>query len=236
MTTNSTFDPPPGEKPARVLRPKDAATLVLVRRDADGPRILMGQRSRGHVFMPDKWVFPGGRVDVADTRAPAAAELRPDVERLLGDGNVKRRARAFALAAVRETFEETGLIVGRPGTIRGRVPSAWKEFASHGAAPDLSLLSFIGRAVTPPHRPRRFDARFFYAEAESVLLDDRPHAGGDELLHVEWFTPDEAENLDLPMVTRFVIGEVRRRLAGETPEPPFLRWQRPSRKRPDPGD
>jgi 8-oxo-dGTP pyrophosphatase MutT (NUDIX family) len=229
------FDPTPTDKPARALRPKDAATLILVRRDGPAPRILMGQRSRGHVFMPDKWVFPGGRVDVADARAPAASELLPEVERRLGEGRVRRRARAFALAAVRETFEETGLIVGKPGTIRGSVPTAWKDFAAHGAAPDLSQFSFICRAVTPPRRPRRFDARFFYAEAEVVLLDDRSHASGDELLHVEWFTLEDAEKLDLPQVTRFVIGEVRRRLAGETPEPPFLRWQRPSARN-DPGD
>lgn len=224
--TDPRFDPPPRDKPGHVLRPKDAATLVLVRRDGAQPRILMGQRSRGHVFMPDKWVFPGGRVDPADGRAPAAAELMPDVERRLAEGGVRRRPRAFALAAVRETFEETGLVVGRAAAPCGKVPAPWANFAALGAAPDLSLFAFLGRAITPPHRPRRFDARFFYAEAEAVLLDDRPHASGDELLHVEWFTPDEAEGLDLPMVTRFVIGEVRRRLAGDVGEPPFLRWKK----------
>ena len=222
------FDPPPvaADKPARVLRPKDAATLILVRRDGPLPRILMGQRSKGHVFMPDKWVFPGGRVDPGDSRGPAAAELTPEVDARLREGNVRRAPRAFALTAVRETFEETGLVVGRAGALKGRVPASWMEYAAHGAAPDLSRFSFLGRAITPPHRPRRFDARFFLAEAEDVLLDDRPHASGDELLHVEWFELDAAEQLDLPMVTRFVIGEVRRRLAGETGEPPFLRWRR----------
>jgi len=224
--TNSSFDPPPKDNPAVRMRPKDAATLILVRRDGPRPRLLMGQRSRGHVFMPDKWVFPGGRVDPADVRAPAAAELPPDVEKQLSDGNVRRRARAFALTAVRETFEETGLVVGKAGALKGRVPSSWAEYAAQGAAPDLSRFAFLGRAITPPHRPRRFDARFFYAEAEDVLLDDRPHASGDELLHVEWFELDDAEKLDLPQVTRFVIGEVRRRLAGEIGEPPFLRWRR----------
>jgi 8-oxo-dGTP pyrophosphatase MutT (NUDIX family) len=222
------FDPPPApdQRPSRVLRPKDAATLILVRRDGPRPRILMGQRSRGHVFMPDKWVFPGGRVDPADVRAPSATELRPDVEAQLVEGRVRRPARAFALTAVRETFEETGLVVGKAGALQGRVPPSWREYATHGAAPDLSRFVFVGRAVTPPHRPRRFDARFFLAQAEDVLLDDRPHASGDELLHVEWFEFDDAEQLDLPMVTRFVIGEVRRRLAGEEMVPPFLRWRR----------
>ncbi len=228
--SNANFDPPPGEKHPRAVRPKDAATLILVRRDGPKPRVLMGQRSRGHVFMPDKWVFPGGRVDRTDTLAPAAAELLPEVEARLAEGNVRRRARAFALAAVRETFEETGLVVGKPGALRGSVPTAWAQYASHEAAPDLSRFAFIGRAITPPYRTRRFDARFFFAEAEDVLLDDRPRASGDELLHVEWFDFDQAAELDLPSVTRFVIGEVRRRLAGEDVEPQFLRWQRSAGK------
>lgn len=225
--TNTRFDPPPAQRPGPAVRPKDAATLILVRRDGPSPRILMGQRSRGHVFMPDKWVFPGGRVDPVDARAPAATELLDDVQRRLADGNVRRRVRAFALAAVRETFEETGLVVGKAGALSGRVPAgAWSQYAEHGAAADLSRFAFVARAITPPHRPRRFDARFFLAHAEEVLLDDRPHASGEELLHVEWFELDEAEKLDLPSVTRFVIGQVRQRLAGEEVEPPFLRWQR----------
>jgi 8-oxo-dGTP pyrophosphatase MutT (NUDIX family) len=208
------------------MRPRDAATLILVRNDGASPRILMGQRSRGHVFMPDKWVFPGGRVDRADLRAPSASELRPEIVEQLSAGRVRRHPRALALAAVRETFEETGLVVGRAGALARRVPPAWSEYASHGAAPELSLFEFVGRAITPPNRPRRFDARFFMADAEKVLLDDRAHASGEELLHVEWFELEQAEQLDLPMVTRFVIGEVRRRLAGESVVAPFLRWQR----------
>lgn len=224
--SNEHFEKPPTVNHSPAVRPKDAATLVLVRHDGARPRVLMGQRSRGHVFMPDKWVFPGGRVERTDALAPAAAELLPDVEARLSDGTVRRRARAFALAAVRETFEETGLVVGKPGTLRGSVPAAWKHYAAHDAAADLSRFEFICRAITPPYRPRRFDARFFYAAAEDVLLDDRPRLTGDELLHVEWFDFDEAARLDLPHITRFVIGEVGRRLAGEQVEPQFLRWRR----------
>lgn len=198
------FDPPGGEKP-KAIKPRDAATLILVR---GGREVMMGQRARGHVFMPDKWVFPGGRVDPGDARAPAAAELAPETEALLRMGGaVRRPPRAFALAAVRETQEEAGLVVGGP------------------AGPDLSQLSFVCRAVTPPYRPRRFDARFFLADAERVLADDTP-AGGDELLHTKWFSLDEAEALDLPSITRFVLKELRARLAGEAVAPPFLRWSR----------
>ena len=194
-----------GEDKPKAARPRDAATLLLVRGRRE---VMMGQRAEGHVFMPNKWVFPGGRVDPGDARAAAAAELTPETEALLRlGGAVRRPPRAFAMAAVRETKEEAGLTLGGP----------------HGA--DLSRLSFIARAITPPYRPRRFDARFFLADAEEVLLDDTP-AGGDELLHTKWFSLDEAEKLDLPSITRFVLKELRMRLEGERVAPPFLRWNR----------
>jgi len=226
--SNANFDPPPppGEGHDRAPRPKDAATLVLVRRDGPSPRVLMGQRARGHVFMPNKWVFPGGRVERADALAPAASELSEDVSRRLADGNVRRKPRAFALAAVRETFEETGLIVGRVGGSPSPAPQGWAEYCEHNAAAELDRFDYICRAITPPHRARRFDARFFFAFAEDVLLDDRAHRSSGEILHIEWFTLEEAAALDLPTVTRIVIGEVVKRLAGEAVEPQFLRWQR----------
>ncbi|HCK84091.1 MAG TPA: hypothetical protein DHW63_06125 [Hyphomonadaceae bacterium] len=198
------FDPPDGLKP-KADKPRDAATLILVR---GGREVMMGQRAKGHVFMPDKWVFPGGRVDPGDSKLPAAAELTPQTEALLKlGGAVRRPPRAFALAAVRETREEAGLMLGG---LEG---------------PDLSKLAFVCRAITPPYRPRRFDARFFLADSEAVLADDRPEAG-EELLHTRWFPLEEAEALDLPSITRFVLKEVRARLSGEPLDPPFLRWRR----------
>ncbi|MCX7357287.1 MAG: NUDIX hydrolase [Alphaproteobacteria bacterium] len=198
------FDKPDADKP-KATRPRDAATLILVR---GGREVMMGQRSKGHVFMPDKWVFPGGRVDPGDARAKAATELTAETEALLKKGTISRRpVRAFALAATRETLEETGLSVGG------------------SSGPELDKLSFVARAITPPYRPRRFDARFFMADAEAVLADDKP-AEGEELLHVRWFSLADANALDLPSITRFVLKEVEARLAGEAVQPPFLRWSR----------
>ncbi len=198
------FEKPDADKP-KATRPRDAATLILVR---GGREVMMGQRSKGHVFMPDKWVFPGGRVDPGDARAKAATELTAETEALLKKGTLSRRpVRAFALAATRETLEETGLSVGGP------------------TGPELDKLSFVARAITPPYRPRRFDARFFMADAEAVLADDKP-AEGEELLHVRWFSLADANALDLPSITRFVLKEVEARLAGEAVQPPFLRWSR----------
>lgn len=198
------FDPPDGQKP-KAVRPRDAATLILVR---GGREVMMGQRSKNHVFMPDKWVFPGGRVDPGDARAKAASELTPQTEALLRQGGaVRRPPRAFALAAIRETLEEAGVAVGG------------------ATGPELDKLSFVARAITPPYRPRRFDARFFMADAAQVLAHDEPIVG-EELLHTRWFSLDEAMALDLPSITRFVLKEVRARLAGEAVDPPFMRFSR----------
>ncbi len=209
-------------------RPRDAATLILIRSRRDGYEVLMGQRAKGHVFMPDKWVFPGGRVDRGDARAPALSELSQATEDKLRKHARLSHPRALALASVRETFEETGLIVGERGVSKGRPPAGWETYCDHGAAPRLDRLIFVCRAITPPARPRRFDARFFLAFAEEALLDDRPIAGGPELLDTRWFSFADAAGLDLPSVTRFVIGEISARLtAGDLgTAPPFLRWTR----------
>jgi 8-oxo-dGTP pyrophosphatase MutT (NUDIX family) len=224
---DSPFDPADPTRPKRAPTPKDAATLILVRAARSGFEALMGQRAKGHVFMPDKWVFPGGRVERADAVAPAAAELGVEDAEKLAVGVVRRPPRAFALAAIRETLEEAGLLVGRSGWPGVKPPPGWSDFAAHDVAPDLSQLRFVARAITPPYRPRRFDARFFLARAEDVLLNERPIEADEELLHTRWHSFEEAYRLDLPNVTRFVLGEVEARLAGrDEGGPPFLRWTR----------
>ena len=208
-------------------RPRDAATLILVRRDQSRPRVLMGKRAGTNTFMPDKYVFPGGRVDPQDGKAIAWEELRPEVEAKLRLHS-RRNPRAFALTAIRETFEETGLIVGRSAEMPASSPAGWEDFHRLDVVPDLSPLTFIGRAITPPYRPKRFDARFFMAEAELALIDERPPVDGAELSDLQWVTLDDALKLDLPSVTRFMLGEIGERLAKPQLEhrPPFLRWNR----------
>jgi 8-oxo-dGTP pyrophosphatase MutT (NUDIX family) len=211
------------------LRPKDAATLVLVRRERDGPRVLMGQRHGNMAFMANKYVFPGGRVDPGDQRIGLGGDLRPHVaERLTKSANASR-ARAFALAAIRETFEEAGILIGERADKlpRTRAP-AWRKFFEHGVMPRLDALEFIARAITPPNRTRRFDARFFMADAEAIAhtLDVREN---DELLTPCWLTLAEARALDLHSNTRVVLDEVEARLhdGPDAGRPvPFFRFQR----------
>lgn len=197
-------------------RPKDAATLILTRRTSARAEVLMGRRAPGHVFMASKWVFPGGRVERADFTAASASELLSADAARLAREVPPRRAHALALAAVRETFEETGLLLARPAP-PASVAGSWREFRAQGALPDLAALSYIARAVTPPGRTRRFDARFFLADA-AALLHPGPTAGCGELDEIAWIPLDETAALDLPAITRFVLGEVRARLEPAIPD------------------
>jgi 8-oxo-dGTP pyrophosphatase MutT (NUDIX family) len=214
-------------RPGVRQRPKDAATLILARRGVH-PEVLMGRRAPGHVFMASKWVFPGGRIDRSDFAAAAASEPGGPTRARLEAEVDPRRARALLLTAVRETFEETGLIVGRaapPASVAG----PWREFRQAGALPDLAALTYIARAITPPGRTRRFDARFFLADADA-LLSPEPTAGSGELDEIAWLPLADARALDLPAITRFVLGEVSERLSNPDRPLPFVRWHRGAHK------
>ena len=229
MTVNAfeDADDNPADWPARThraVRPRDAATLIIVRRDEAEPKVMMGRRHGGHSFMPDKWVFPGGRIDRADFAAPHGTDLRPDVAARLAKTAPLARARALAMAAVRETFEEVGLLLATPAPPRiGAGP--WREFLALGAAPDLAALDFVARAVTPPSSPKRFDARFFMADAARLIsLERQPDCG--ELDEIAWFGLDDALALNLPTVTRFVLRELPTRLVEPGLPAPSLRFMR----------
>lgn len=204
--------------------PKDAATLILTRVRKGEAEVLMGRRAPGHVFMAAKWVFPGGRIERSDFSAASANDLpSPDTARLMREVPA-RRARALALAAVRETFEETGLLLAEPAPVAS-VAGSWREFRAVGALPDLAALSYVARAITPPGRTRRFDARFFMADARA-LLHPEPTAGSGELDEIAWLPLADTRSLDLPAITRFVLGEVGERLSHPDRPLPYVRMVR----------
>lgn len=204
------------------LRPRDAATLILVRQRGKVPEVLLGCRDAKHAFMPNRYVFPGGRVDPADARVPVATPLDRFVDERLRKAATAQRARALAVAAVRETFEETGLMLAKP--FKGGAPEEdfgehWRGFLDKGMGPALDCLDLIARAVTPPGRPRRFNARFFMARAEDATGDIR-HSS--ELGDIRWVKLDEARELPLPTITGLILGEIGRLVQ----EPPDRRRQR----------
>lgn len=214
----------------RAVRPRDSATLILVRRDNAKPQILMGKRSADHAFMPNKYVFPGGKVDLSDARIKPHHDLHPEVLARLMIGCSRSRARALAMAAVRETYEETGFIIGESQSLVIKTRSrAWGEFLKHGINPRLDTLHFIARAITPPYRSRRFDARFFMTDVDSLsLASHRPTMASGELLQIHWVTLSEARKLELPRITRLVLDEVEKRILVDHKHycaGPFVRFQ-----------
>lgn len=189
------------------LRPKDAATLVIVR---GGEEVLMGVRNAQHAFMPNKYVFPGGRVDRADGQVTSPVDLKSDVAEKLTRGCTPHRARAIGMAVVRETFEETGLILGTDVGAPQKTRSAnWRPFYETGLVPALDKIDYVARAITPPGRPRRFDARFFMVDAEHLVGD---LDGNGELLNLTWVPLTDALELDLPNITQLMIRFIRQRV------------------------
>ena len=194
---------------------RDAATIVLVRDASDAPSVLMGQRGAGAAFMPMKFVFPGGAVDPADAAVPLARPLPGDCQLRLAAMSAGPAPEALAAAAIRELWEETGLVLGAPGAWPGAAPDDWAGFAATGHVPSATGLSFVFRAITPPGRPRRFDARFFLADAAHVMGDpDDFSQASDELSHLQWVPMSEARRFDLPFITEVVLAEVAARLKG----------------------
>jgi len=201
-----------------VVRPKDAATLILVDRSGSIPKVLVGRRHDKVVFMPGKFVFPGGRVDKADNRVPVAATIPKELEQNLLKGSPKiaaSRAKSLAIAAIREACEETGLCLGRKtDDVTPKLEGAWKPFAEAGLLPDPSGLFLIARAITPPGRVRRFDTRFFTADATAIThsVEGVVHTDA-ELVELVWVELGSQPLADLHPMTRNVLGELEKRLA-----------------------
>jgi 8-oxo-dGTP pyrophosphatase MutT (NUDIX family) len=194
---------------------RDAATVILVRdRDAPDPRVLVGQRGKNAVFMPSKFVFPGGAVDPADSRAALAGLPGQETMARLSRGCTPGLATALLAAAVRELWEEAGLVFGqrdaRASALRAEYPEDWHGLLDTGALPSAEGLDFVFRAITPPGRPRRFDARFFLADAARLLGDpDDFSRASDELSHLHWARLSEVRRLDMPFITEVVLAEVQ---------------------------
>ncbi len=166
----------------RAVKPRDAASLVIVRQGPAGPEVLMGMRGARHRFMPNRLVFPGGRVDPADRRGKFATPLRPDTRAHLEKSATPAKAQAIAIAVARELEEETGLTLGTP--------------------PRLDALGYLMRAVTPPTMPMRFNARFLVVDADHV---EGTLAGSGELEDLRYRAVAEALTLDLADVTQMVL-------------------------------
>lgn len=198
---------------------RNAASVILLRDPTTTPRVLMGQRGKNAAFMPNKYVFPGGAVDPADGEVTLASLPGEDTINRLAQRSPAGLERAIIASAIREVWEETGLILGTLCPPTSDVPADWAGFFESGHAPSAAGFQFIFRAITPPRRPRRFDARFFLVNADQAVgdLDDFSTAE-DELSHLHWVELDEARKLNLPFITEVVLAEVA--ALAKTGQPP----------------
>lgn len=197
--------------------PRDAATLMLIDRSGAEPKVLLGRRHENHKFMPGKFVFPGGRIEDLDAKMVSATELNPHTELKLAQRPRDEKAppsRAFALAAIREMFEETGLLLGVKRNTPPAPPNGeWEGFARASVFPDLARIHFVARAVTPPRRPKRFDTRFFTADATAIAdRIDGVVGPNSELVELVWIPIVEATRLDMPTITGVVLEELGARV------------------------
>ena len=196
---------------ANPVRPRDAASLILLRQGASGVEALMGRRLRRAAFLPDHYVFPGGRIDAGDVRAKPASPLDSSVTLHMKVAGQPSRARALAMAAVRETFEETGLLLGEAGDVGPVKNPVWRQIRERGLAPALARLHYVGRAITPTQSPIRFHARFFMVDARHF---SGQLGGSGELADLHWTLLDAALRLPLADVTEYLLGEeIPRQLA-----------------------
>jgi 8-oxo-dGTP pyrophosphatase MutT (NUDIX family) len=205
---------------------RNAATVIALRDRYRDPHVLMGQRGANAAFMPNKFVFPGGAVDPDDARIPLVRPLPEICAKRLTEECAQDLSHPLATAAIRELWEETGLLLGQPGTWTGPVPDDWKTFAARGFLPSAQALQFVFRAITPPGRPRRFDARFFLVDADELASDpDDFSAACEELSHLQWVPLAKARAFDLPFITEVVLAEIATRAAevGPPVSVPFFR-------------
>jgi 8-oxo-dGTP pyrophosphatase MutT (NUDIX family) len=200
------------------VTPKDASTLILLDRSGASPKVLMGKRHQRHTFLPGSFVFPGGGVDATDRLMAVGAPLDPRAEAKLML-HMRRptaaKARGLALAAIRETFEETGLLLGSKRDNAPAAPAgARAAFAEASIHPDLSTMHFIARAITPPRRKRRYDTRFFTADVSAIAHKIEGKVGPEaELVELVWLPLEGIkEKIELLAITEIVLRDLHKQI------------------------
>jgi len=185
---------PPAAKEA-VVRARDAASLILLRGEGRDLELLAGRRPRHVRFMPGVYVFPGGAVDRGDAR-PWRIET--------GNESLAPRLRRSARAALRETWEETGVLVGRvaAGASATGARPIETAYEAAGLVAAFDVLAYVGRAITPARVFRRFNTRFFLGDGEAVFGEPQ---STDELEDVHWHPIGRDKLEPLRDVSRFML-------------------------------
>ena len=206
-----------------IVRPRDAATLILLRGEGRNLEVLAGRRPRDVKFMPGVYVFPGGAIDREDNK-PWPIET--------GGDKLSPRLLRCARAALRETWEEVGVLVGRRGSApvwpaAGLTPIE-TAYTERGIAAAIDVLTYVGRAITPTPVFRRFNTRFFLADGSNVVGEP---ASSDELEGVGWHPIARHPLVPFRDVTQFMLERGMALRAGTAPaEAPLLCTVRAKRR------
>lgn len=202
------------------VKVRDAATVMLVREGAQGLEVLLMRRASGHAFMADRWVFPGGRVDARDADEALEGALSQPFEAAEGLAEDEHAARAILIAALREVFEETGMMLATfadaadddasLAAISGAEPERWQRWRRELDAGSVSMVAFLKTLHEVTGRPVRLDAaalcyyaRWITPDFESRRYDtrffvarapvsQRAQVDARELVESRWFGPTEA--------------------------------------------
>lgn len=202
-----------------IVKPKNAASLIIYRQARGELEVLMGCRNRKARFKPGVYVFPGGMIERSDNFVKPATKLSGRFAAKMGVANSKPRAQALAMGAIRETFEEVGLYLGATVNFSASPHPHWHAFQERRLAPHLSPLDYIGRAITPSHQPIRFDARFFSVGFENVDGDLKDNG---ELTDLRWIKLSKRDDFNMMKVTHLMLDTLNERLAKPNTKAPFL--------------
>ncbi len=205
----------------KTLRPKDSACLIILRNNMGKTQMLMGKRHPNHVFMPNVYVFPGGKVDLADCKLKTSQQISYKTQQQLLSSMKGRasiaRANGLVLAAIRETFEETGYVIGQAVKSPPKTKAAsWRDFYNTGHIPYVEKCKFIARAITPPQNIRRYDTRFF-----AIWQHDIPNGmlqegqGSDELEELLWVDVHDIGSINMHVITTMIVNELKKHIANQ---------------------
>jgi|TARA_B110000196_G_C20928055_1_gene558604 8-oxo-dGTP pyrophosphatase MutT (NUDIX family) len=181
--------------------PRESASLIVIRKNSNSIEILMGKRNSFHKFMPNKIVFPGGKLDEIDVKVSNQVKKLPEFKKLLSSDIQLRNHLAHYFCALREAYEETGVIIGCDNySFLNDDNNKLRKLSDY---PRVGNIKLIARAITPPHSRIRFDNRFFLVNSKYITKYSRVNS--NELLDIDWYNLDKAINLDIPPITKRIL-------------------------------
>ncbi len=213
------------------VHPKDASSLIILRNSRKSIEVLMGRRPLSSRFMPGIYVFPGGALDKTDYYVYKNVSLNKSINIRKLKARNTNHMNALAKTAIRETYEETGLMLAEKGKMNidknKIINTGWLEFFDKGLYPAVNKLLYLGRAVTPSVYKVRFHARFFVAVENDFIGTLKT---SKELEKLIWIKLEEVKNIKCADVTEFMINELINigrniSLLHKIPKKPMFTWR-----------